>query len=233
MDLSVMLEYQDLDRQLMKLENSLLQSDAAREFSQCKSTVTNAQEQVVRQNRDAGEMIKQMEALIAEYDALQKELAEMESAVPEVTDINGAEFFTRNIQKLINQLKNLSQEISKMSARIVELNQSHAATMATGKEAAKKLSAVKVKYDEERSKLMPEAQRLKSAIGEIEAKCSEKFLEVYKRLRKQKKVPAIVPLQDGRSCGGCFMELAGDAIVKLGSEAFIECPDCGRILYKA
>ena len=65
MDLSVMLEYQDLDRQLMKLENSLLQSEAAREFAQCKATVTNAQEQVVRQNRDAGEMIKQMEALIA------------------------------------------------------------------------------------------------------------------------------------------------------------------------
>ena len=153
--------------------------------------------------------------------------------MPEVTDINGAEFFTRNIQRLINQLKNLSQEISKMSARIVELNQAHAATMAAGKEAAKKLNAVKVKYDEERAKLMPEAQKVKAALAEVEKKCSEKFLEVYKRLRKQKKLPVIVPLQDGRSCGGCFMELAGDAIVKLGSEPFIECPDCGRILYKA
>ena len=233
MDLSVMLEYQDLDRQLMKLENSLLQSEAAREYAQCRSTVTNAQEQVARQNREAGDMIKQMEALIAEYDALQKELAEMESAVPEVTDLNGAEFFTRNIQKLINQLKNLSQEIGKMSSRIVDLNQAHAATMAAGKESAKKLSAVKARYDEEKAKLMPEATRLKEAIAEVEKKCSEKFLEVYKRLRKQKKLPAIVPLQDGRSCGGCFMELANDAIVKLDSEPFIECPDCGRILYKA
>ena len=233
MDLSVMLEYQNLDRQLMKLENSLLQSEAAREYAQNRNTVTNAQEQVARQNREAGEMTKQMEALIAEYEALQKELAEMEGAVPEVTDLNGAEFFTRNIQKLINQLKNLSQEISKMSARIVELNQGHAATMATGKDAAKKLTASKAKYDEEKAKLMPEATKLKTEIAAVEKNCSEKFLEVYKRLRKQKKLPAIVPLQDGRSCGGCFMELAGDAIVKLGSETFIECPDCGRILYKA
>ena len=233
MDLSVMLAYQDLDKQLMKLENSLLQSEAAREYAQNKFTVTNAQEQVGKQNRDAGEMIKQMEALIAEYEGLEKELKEMEDSVPEVTDLNGADFFSRNIQKLINQLKNLSGEISKMSAKIVEMNQAHAATMAAGKEAAKKLNASKTKYDEERGKLMPEATKLKAQIAEVEKNCSEKFLEVYKRLRKQKKLPAIVPLMDGRSCGGCFMELAGDAIVRLNSEPFIECPDCGRILYKA
>ncbi|MBP5405235.1 MAG: hypothetical protein J6Y74_04745 [Clostridia bacterium] len=232
MDLSVMLEYQDLDRKLIKLESTLLQSEAAREYAQNKGTVTSAQEQVGKQNREAGEMIKQMDALIAEYEALEKELTEMEGAVPEVTDLNGAEFFSRNIQKLINQLKNLSQEIGKLSSRIVEMNQAHAATMSAGKEAAKKLNASKARYDEEKAKLMPEAKKLQAEIAEIEKKCTPRFLDVYKRLRKSK-IPVVVPLQGGRSCGGCFMELAGDAIVRLNGENFIECPDCGRILYKA
>ena len=56
-------------------------------------------------------------------------------------------------------------------------------------------------------------------------------MTVYTRLRKLKKVPVIVPL-NGYSCGGCFMEVAGDVLVALGSKPFVECPSCGRILYK-
>ena len=233
MELSVILDYQELDKRLMKLENELMQSEAAKTYAANKHTVKTAQEQVVKQNRDAGEFIKQMETLIAEYDALEKELKESESAIPEVTDVNGADFFIRNMQKLINQLKNLSNEIGKMSARIVELNQSHSASMTAGKEAAKKLNQSKASFEEERAKILPEAQKVQAELAEAEKKCSPKFLEVYNRLRKQKKIPVVVPLMDdGRSCGGCFMELAGDAISRLNTEVFIECPDCGRILYR-
>jgi len=232
MELSAMLNYQKLDMSLMKLENELMQSDIAREYAANKHTLAVAQEQVVKQNRDAGEMTKQMEALIAEYDALEKELKEAEDAVPDVQDVNGADFFIRNVQKLISQLKNLSQEISKMSARIVELNQAHTSTMAAGKEASKKWSACKASYEAEKAKFRPAALELQEKIAEAEKQCSVEFVEVYKRLRKQKKIPVVVPLMDGRSCGGCFMELAGDTIVKLTEQPFIECPDCGRILYR-
>ena len=140
MELSTMLEYQKLDNALMNLENELRQSPVAREYATYKHTLTTAQEQVLKQTRDAGEMTKQMESLIAEYDAIEKELGEAEGAAPDVQNVTEADFFIRNVQKLIMQLKNLASEISKMSAKIVELNQSHAATMAAGKEAKKKLA---------------------------------------------------------------------------------------------
>ena len=66
MELSAMLEYQKLDRSLMKLENELMQSESAREYATCKHALTVAQDQVLKQSREAGEMIKQMEGLIAE-----------------------------------------------------------------------------------------------------------------------------------------------------------------------
>ena len=233
MELSVILEYQEFDKRLMKLENELMASDAAKAYAQNKHTVKAAQEQVVKQNREAGEYLKQMEALIAEYEALDKELKEAESAIPEVSDVNGADFFIRNMQKLINQLKNLSIEIGKVSQRIVELNQSHTASMAAGKEATKHLKELKSGFDEEVAKLNPQVQEVKAKIAEITKNCTPEFLEVYNRLRKQKKIPVVVPLMDdGRSCGGCFMELAGDAISRLNTKLFIECPDCGRILYR-
>ncbi|HCU56139.1 MAG TPA: hypothetical protein DIC18_02255 [Clostridiales bacterium] len=232
MELSAMLEYQKLDKEMMALESELMQSPIAREYATSKHALAVAQDQVIKQNRDAGDMVKQMEGLIAEYDALEKELKEAESAVPDVADVNGADFFIRNVQKLISQLKNLASEIGKMSAKIVELNQNHAATMAAGKEAKKKFTQCKEPYDVEKEKYRPAAAALQQKIAEAEKNCSEDFLNVYKRLRKMKKFPVIVPLANGRSCGGCYMELAWDTLVTLDSKPFIECPSCGRILYK-
>ena len=232
MDLSTMLEYQKLDMSLMRLENEVRQSPATKQFIGNKAVLTNAEEQVNKQNRDAGEMIAQMNALIAEYDSIEKELKEAEEAVSDVENAEAAEFYYRNIQKLINRLKNLATEISKMTSKIVELNQAHAATMAAGKEAKKKYAAYKEAYEAERAKYMPQATELQQKIAEAEKNCSEEFLSVYKRIRKLKKIPVIVPLVNGSSCGGCFMEVAGDALVALGSKPFVDCPSCGRILYK-
>ena len=231
MELSVILEYQELDKRLMKLENELMASEAAKTYASHMHTVKTAQEQVFKQNRDAGEFIKQMEALIAEYEALEKELKESESAIPEVTDVNGADFFIRNVQKLLSRLKVLASEISKMSGRIVELNQNYAATMTAGKDAKKKLAGCRDAYEAEKAKFMPQATEIQQKIQALEKDCSEEFLTVYKRLRKLKKLPVIVPL-NGYNCGGCFMEVAGDLLVKLSSQPFVECPSCGRILYK-
>lgn len=231
MELSVMLEYQNLDNALMRLENELRQSQAAKEYTANKNVLNNAQEQVLKQNRDAGEMTSQMEALIAEYETIEKELKEAESAVPDVDSSMGADFFIRNVQKLIARLKVLASEISKMSSKIVELNQNYTATMTAGKEAKKKLAQCRDAYEAEKSKFMPQATELQQKLQELEKGCSEEFLTVYKRLKKIKKLPVIVPL-NGYNCGGCFMEVAGDLIVKLSSQPFVECPSCGRILYK-
>ena len=230
MELSTMLEYQKLDIALMRLENELRQSQAAKEYTANKAVLTNAQDQVLKQNRDAGEMTAQMESLIAEYEAIEKELKEAEAAVPDADNAVAADFFVRNVQKLVTRLKVLASEISKMSSKIVELNQSYAAVMIAGKEAKKKLAACKEAYEAEKSKFMPQATELQQKIAEAEKNCSEEFLTVYKRIRKLKK-PVIVPLV-GTSCGGCFMEVAGDVLVTLGAKPFVECPSCGRILYK-
>ena len=231
MDLSAMLTYQNIDNEISKIESTLMQTPTAKEYMTSKKAMALAQDQVVKQNAAAGELVKQMEVLIAEYDALEKELKEAESAVPDVDSAMGADFFIRNVQKLIARLKVLASEISKMSSKIVELNQNYASTMAAGKEAKKKLGQCRDAYEAEKSKFMPQATEIQQKMQELEKNCSEEFLTVYKRLKKIKKLPVIVPL-NGYNCGGCFMEVAGDLIVKLSSQPFVECPSCGRILYK-
>ena len=232
MELAAMLAYQEIDKSFAKLQAELMQSESAREYMSCKHALTVAQDQVLKQSRDAGELVKQMESLIAEYDALEKELKEAEDAIPEVTDVTGADFFDRNVQKIFQQLKNLSGEIAKVSSKIVELNQAHAASMTAGKSAKQKLNAVKGAYEEERAKVLPAAEEFKKKLDEAAKNCTKEFLDSYQRLKKAKIFPVLVPLS-GRSCGGCFMELEGDALSSLEDSPFVFCPSCGRILYKA
>ena len=143
----------------------------------------------------------------------------------------GAEFFSRNVQKLLQRLKMLASEINKVSTKIVELNQAHAATMAAGKSAKQRCEAVKEAYMAERAKVMPAVEELKKKLAEAAKSCSEKFVAEYQRLKQAKKTPVLVQLS-GYNCGGCFMELSGDALAVLDSSPYVICPNCGRIVYK-
>jgi len=232
MELSSMLAYQEIDKAMSKLENEFSQTACVREYQSAVRALSLAKEQVVKQNAAAGELVKQMDALIAEYDALEKELKEAEGAVSEIEDVAGAEFFSRNVQKLLQQLRNLSAEIAKISSKIVELNQQHAASMATGKSASQKKEAVKNDFQQERAKVMPAVEDLKQKLAEAAKACPPKFIEEYQRLKQAKKVPVLVQLS-GFNCGGCFMELSGDALATLENNPFVICPNCGRIVYKA
>lgn len=231
MELSSMLAYQEIDKERSKLESEFMQTECVREYNAAKKTLQNATEQVVAQNAAAGELVKQMQTLIAEYDALEKDLKEAESALPEVEDLDGAEFFSRNVQKLLQQLKTLAGEINKVSTKIVELNQAHAATMAAGKNAKQKVASTKEAYMAEREKVMPAVEALKKKLEEAAKSCSEKFVAEYRRLKQAKKTPVLVPLS-GYNCGGCFMELSGDALTVLDNSPYVICPNCGRIVYR-
>lgn len=232
MDLSSMLAYQEIDKEMSKLEAEFRQTECVREYQTAVRTINSEKEQVLKQNAIAGELVKQMEAMIAEYDALEKDLKEAEDAFPEVEDVAGAEFFSRNVQKILQQLKSLSAEIAKISSKIVELNQAHAASMAAGKTASQKRDAVKADYNAEVAKIKPAVDDLKTRLAEAAKACPPKFLEEYQRLKQAKKVPVLVPLS-GKSCRGCFMELSGDALVALDNNPYVSCPNCGRIVYKA
>jgi len=232
MDLTSMLAYQEIDKEMSKLESEFRQTECVREYQTAVRTINSEKEQVLKQNAAAGELVKQMEAMIAEYDALEKELREAEEAMPEVEDVAGAEFFSRNVQKLLQQLKNLSGEIAKLSTKIVELNQAHAASMAAGKTASQKRDAVKAQYNAEVEKVKPAVEELKKRLAEAAKACPPKFVDEYQRLKQSKKVPVLVPIT-GFNCGGCFMELSGDALAALENNPFVICPNCGRIVYKA
>ena len=67
----------------------------------------------------------------------------------------------------------------------------------------------------------------------LEESIDPALLNVYRNARKQVKYPPIVKLRDGKLCGACGIELSGAELGKLKvGEAFVNCPTCGRLVYK-
>ncbi len=233
MKIDTILKYQQLDLDLMKLENELLNSQAAKEFNFSKNTQKNAQELLLKLNKDAADVIAQMETFISQHSLLIKQLQEAESAEADIKDVNAADFFIRNVEKLSSMLLALSRDVSKLSSRIVDINSQRDKAMTAGRDATKNLTTQKDAYEAEKARLLPQAAQLQKDRADIEKSLDDTFISHYKRLRQQKKTPPVVALLGANSCGGCFMEMAVDAIGKLKSDGdIIECPNCGRLIYK-
>merc|ERR1711941_191468 len=68
--------------------------------------------------------------------------------------------------------------------------------------------------------------------GELLEKFDNKILTFYQKIRRWAKDSAVVPVKD-QACYGCFMKINDKTYAEvIKSEEIINCPHCGRILYK-
>lgn len=68
--------------------------------------------------------------------------------------------------------------------------------------------------------------------GELLEKFDNKILTFYEKIRRWAKDSAVVPVKD-QACYGCYMKINDKTYAEvIKSEEIINCPHCGRILYK-
>ena len=68
--------------------------------------------------------------------------------------------------------------------------------------------------------------------SELLEKFDNKILTFYEKIRRWAKDSAVVPVKK-QACYGCFMKISDQTFAEvIKSEEIINCPHCGRILYK-
>jgi len=108
------------------------------------------------------------------------------------------------------QLKDLEEELSKLEAVLVELQQ----------EANEKL----VKIDEQKIQTLEKR-------NEQARSMEQKILSLYERIVKWAGNSAVVKVEN-QACHGCFMKINDKAYSDLIiGEEIVTCPHCGRVLY--
>lgn len=237
MNIQIMLEYQKIDMQSYKLErdfyrsesylkvNKLLQDASAR-----KKDLTDLSAELMK----CYTQLKVLSAKLDEIDAERQKLADTDFDC--FTEEKDLDRFEKNLAKLDENFLVINREIARTVKRIsdiAEKNKDLNELMDKYNIAVAKAQEVSnAKLEEVKKQRMPFVMQLKNIReSQPDFEKSELYIK-YKSLRAKKRMPAIVPYNEGY-CAGCGMEI-GVEVNKYLKEKYdyTECPHCGRIVYK-
>lgn len=231
MDINFLLEYQNLDLQRIKVESEFVSGSVCKTYNACVNNLNNAMKSIERLNNDAEEMMHAMNSLIEQYNVLAQDLTESENSMTEIKDTKEVDFFVRKAEQLSGKISQLSREIGAMSQKIAEVRTQYEKAVNQSNDAKKKGKEIEGTYKHDLMEARKKSDELKTQMKELESKIDQKFIDFYKRMRQSSKGAVIVALS-GTNCGGCFMDIPGGLLQKLEDSGIIDCPHCGRLIYK-
>lgn len=229
MDLALLINLQDVDKAIMKLESSI--GDLPQQVHDLRLKVESVEEELSQQNETLNQCDtkkRKLEASIElatdklkkyqqqmysvttnkEYDAIsseieikEKEIEETETKVLEIMEQE--ENLNRQIQQTEEQLRQLRADLQEKDSRLTN----------------------KIKENEqELDKLLREK---KSIVEQID----KPVYANYERIRKGRSGIALVEVKN-YTCLGCFATIPAQAVVEIRkNDKLIHCETCGRILY--
>lgn len=229
MDFTKILEYQNKDGELFKIERELHKSESRKIYLQMIDTVKKTQEKSSLLESKAGELVKDYESIKKAYD---DNVAQYEKFISKNLDeISDKDLDTiiSATSSILNNLgileKKLFSEAEALNTTLNEFN----STRKSYEEAKVKYVENKKVYDDEVRKKAPQMEQIKGELSKLEKDIEPKLLARYKQLRADRIYPAFVRLMD-KSCGWCRMERSAAEIDKLKSQTYMECDNCHRII---
>jgi predicted nucleic acid-binding Zn-ribbon protein len=225
-----LLQYQEVDSKLLKIEQSLAQSDVYKKYASARGFLTKAQEQLDKLESKAVELNALLAELNQKYEEICETLKDFENLDELVEEGAEVGFYKKNALAIIDQLKALRGEISALSENIKSSDEEY-------KTLKKKTIAVQEQYKEYsaqfgdlKAQKSEERSAIKKELDDIAKDISEDVLKKYSEKRSERIFPVICEVKNERcsKCGG-EISLAGKELLAAGK--VVECENCHRFLY--
>lgn len=235
MIVQTLLEYQKIDREINKLEKELLESEESQKYAKLKMLKRKLQEDLVKVDKASGEILKKLKELDDKVLKLSEELKEYEDITDEMSDETEADYYINKITALMQEIDNANREIDKANKDKDNLLKEAEKTVGMYNKCAGEITVAKTNFEEKKASYAPQVRPLQEKMKELEKDIDESVLEKYRNLRSSKtKFPLVVALNKENECQGCFVEATGaDVKIKETGLLVVECPSCGRLVYKA
>ena len=226
-----LLNYQQADAKLRKIETELSGSEARKKAMAAKKYLEGVEANVDNLDARAAKLLDVYQKAVAERDRLIEFEAEFESAMKDAANeaelsylVKKADKVSLEIKALYAKLNKLAEEVQAVMKEYVNIKNTTKAMQAQYAENGKKYNALKASLKDEKEAVEKELDGLKKTVDPI-------LMERYLKKRASKMYPVVYELRDN-VCGACNMELSMSEINKLKSGEIIECSQCGRLLYR-
>ena len=232
MSIQKMLEYQEIDMRLVRLESGLKSSECAQRMMQSQAATKKSIDTLTSYNDIAKSDMDLVKKIMAKFGEMVKQVEELVDKNMKDCDEKQLDYCSKQIEKLNQSLEEFEKEVAKINRELADASfkknkefEQASKAMSAYKRSTEEFNALKQSKSAEAGEIMKELKAKESGVDKV-------LLDKYKKIRATKR-PVFVPFRVPSSCGGCGMDIAGDIVNKLDEGRHIqECPNCGRIIYK-
>jgi predicted nucleic acid-binding Zn-ribbon protein len=228
--LQAILNYQEIDTKLYKLEREIAGCDERKEYVKFKKFLETAPEKLDSLETKASGLKSDAAELEKMYARMEETLKDFEHVDELINGGADIAFYKKKVQSVMEQLKKLKAELATLSASIKETDAEFQKLKKQVISAQKQYADASEKYKAVKTAKEPEKKELETQLLALEKEIPEKMLSVYKTKRKEKIFPVVGELTSGR-CPFCSMEPPLAARSKLTGGGAIECDNCHRIIF--
>ncbi len=228
--LQAILNYQEIDAKLYKLERELAGSEERKEYVKFKKFLETAPEKLDALEVKAQALKSEADELTKKYQQLEDTLKDFENLDELVTGGADIAFYKKKAQTKVEQLKKMKADLSVLAENVKATDAEFQKLKKQVISAQKQYAEVSEKYKAVKAAKDPEKKALESELAGLATQVPAEMLEVYKTKRKEKIFPVVGELV-GNRCPFCSMEPPLAARSKLTGGNAIECDNCHRLIF--
>ena len=228
--LQAILQYQETDAKLYKLERDIAGCEERKEYVKFKKFLESAPEKLDTLEAKAAGLQAEATELTQKYTRTEEALNDFENLDELITGGADIAFYKKKAQALVDQLKKLKADLTALAANIKATDEEYKKLKKQVLSAQKQYGEASEKYKAVKAAREPEKKALETELAALEKGVPADLLEVYRTKRKEKIFPVVGEMVGSR-CPFCSMEPPLAARNKLTAGESIECDNCHRIIF--
>ncbi|MBR2646917.1 MAG: hypothetical protein IKD47_05125 [Clostridia bacterium] len=228
--LQAILKYQEIDKDLYKMERELAGCDERKEYVKLKKFLETAPEKLDSLEAKAVALKAEAVELSKKYVATEETLKDFEHLDELVTGGADIAFYKKKAQSIVDQLKKIKADLNVLTTNVKETDEEYQKLKKQVISAQKQYPEASEKYKAVKAAKEADRKAIEAQLATIAKEISAETMEKYQTKRKERIFPVVGELM-GNRCPFCSMEPPLAARNKLTGGGTIECDNCHRIIF--
>ncbi|MBQ8296129.1 MAG: hypothetical protein IJX87_06860 [Clostridia bacterium] len=230
MSIKAILNYQEIDTKLYKIERELAGCEERKEYVKIKKFLETAPEKLDSLEVKATALKAEAAEITKKYAQAEETLKDFEHLDELVNEGADIAFYKKKAQSIYDQLRKLKSDLNALTGNIKATDEEYQKLKKQVIAAQKQYPAVSEKYKAVKATSEEQRKTIEAELAKVSKEVPAELLEVYQTKRKERIFPVVGELT-GNRCPYCSMEPPLAARNKLTGGGTIECDNCHRIIF--
>lgn len=226
-----LLQYQEKDSELLKIEQEIAGSEERKKFMQTQSFLKKASEKLDQLEAKSQQILARIDGVNSRYAEICETLKDFEHLDELVEEGADLSFYQRSATQISEQLKTLKGEIATLTALAKETSEEYLSLKKKVITMQKQYPDLRAAYQDFKNSRQEKTDAISAELEKLAKDIDEEVMRKYRAKRSERIFPIICEIKSDR-CSKCGIELSIADKDKVAAGNVVECENCHRFLYK-